>query len=312
MKNDELLHRWVNDELTEAEQQTFQQRPEYESLNRLRKQLDQMHAPAFKEEQMLQAILSSKKSRSKVLPFVSRRILLSVAAAVALLVVAWVFLLQPPTMTQLATNIGERLNEQLPDESLVVLNPESTLSYVMDDWLANRQLQLEGEAYFDVAKGSTFTVQTSAGKVEVLGTKFNVWSRDGQLEVSCYSGRVAVAFAAIAFDTVLTAGQAIRLDNQGTPIGWSVSEEMAQNHLLSSSVTNLQQAPLSRFIAELERQYGLVIKTNNVDTTTVLSASFPHDNLEQALEVVLRPLRVRYQIVSPEQVNLFREVNANE
>jgi len=56
----------------------------------------------------------------------------------------------------------------------VVLNSKSTISFNKTDWKNNRQLTLDGEAYFKVEKGSTFTVNTNNGSVTVLGTQFNV------------------------------------------------------------------------------------------------------------------------------------------
>jgi transmembrane sensor len=43
-----------------------------------------------------------------------------------------------------------------------------------DDWSKERTLSLEGEAFFEVQKGSKFSVVTSDGIVEVLGTSFDV------------------------------------------------------------------------------------------------------------------------------------------
>ena len=45
MKNDELLHKWVNGELSEAEEESFRERPEYTALQRLREVTEKMHAP---------------------------------------------------------------------------------------------------------------------------------------------------------------------------------------------------------------------------------------------------------------------------
>ena len=306
MKNDELLHKWVNGELTAAEEAKFRQRPEYASLERLRQQMERMQAPDLRGEEMLEAILQTPKSEAR------RRVLgrgawWYAAAAVGLLLAVWVFLLAPPKTQVLATTAGQRLDEHLPDESSFVLGPDSEIRYEPGQWTERRALSLTGEAYFEVQEGSTFTVATPQGEVEVLGTQFNVWSRNNQLEVSCYSGRVAVRFAATAFDTVLVAGQAIRLAADAEPLRWAVRPEQVANHLMASSVTRIQQAPLSRVIRELERQYGIQVKTNTVDTSRVLSTGFPNGNLEQALELVFRPLGIRYELVSGQQINLFQE-----
>ncbi len=307
MKNDERLHKWVNDELSEDELKEFRQRPEYASLERLRRSLAHLEAPALREEEMLKAILSAPKQQARRVRLGGRRLMLYAAAAVGLLLLAWVFLLQPSSIRQFATLPKEHLEVQLPDESQVILNAESQLAYHVKDWTENRVLELEGEAYFDVAHGSSFLVQTTTGAVEVLGTQFNVRSRNGDLEVSCYTGRVAVVGTQANVETIIDAGQAIRLNADGTALRWEVSQDQREEHLLDSMRTSLEQVQLSRVLQEMERQFGVTFKTNNVDTTRVLSTEFPNDNLDVALQLVFTSLRIRYEIKSPTQVNLFQE-----
>lgn len=63
----------------------------------------------------------------------------------------------------------------LPDSSTVWLNAKSKLSFDKDFAKANRDLRLEGEAFFDVRKSDVpFTVQTPVYQVTVLGTAFNI------------------------------------------------------------------------------------------------------------------------------------------
>ncbi|MEN6456821.1 MAG: FecR domain-containing protein [Prolixibacteraceae bacterium] len=71
---------------------------------------------------------------------------------------------------------GEKSQLLLPDGSKVWLNAESVLSYPGNFMENNRQVKLEGEAYFEVAKqeGSDFTVETRDYEVRVTGTRFNV------------------------------------------------------------------------------------------------------------------------------------------
>lgn len=307
MKNDERLHKWVNGELSEDELKEFRQRPEYDSLERLRQSLEQLEAPGLREEEMLKAILRAPKQQASRRRLGGQRLMRYAAAAVGLIALVWVFLLQKPTVRQVATNAKEHLEQQLPDGSLAILNAESRLTYEEKGWKDNRVLELEGEAYFDVTHGSSFMVQTATGTVEVLGTQFNVRSRDGELEVSCYTGRVAVVGTAATIETTISGGQAVRLDANGNTVRWEVSTNQRGDHLLQSSRTSLQEVPLSRVLQELQRQYGIVFKTNNVDTNRILSTGFPNDNLEQALQLVFGSLRIRYEMASPTQVNLFQE-----
>lgn len=69
----------------------------------------------------------------------------------------------------------------LPDSTHVWLNAGSMLRYGRDFNIRNRDIRLEGEAYFEVAHNKTlpFVVHTEDCNVTALGTKFNVYSYPG-------------------------------------------------------------------------------------------------------------------------------------
>ena len=90
------------------------------------------------------------------------------------------------------TQIANRENIELPDDSQVVLNSNSTLTFNERNWTDNREVKLSGEAFFKVAKGKKFDVITESGTVSVLGTEFNVKQRQNYFEVACFEGLVAV------------------------------------------------------------------------------------------------------------------------
>ena len=69
---------------------------------------------------------------------------------------------------------GEELVHLLPDNSEVIVMPDSRVSYNRFTWLFNRRVRLEGEAVFSVTHGPRFSVGTRQGEVVVLGTRFRV------------------------------------------------------------------------------------------------------------------------------------------
>ncbi|MBV7529748.1 FecR family protein [Chitinophaga sp. sic0106] len=80
------------------------------------------------------------------------------------------------TFNTLATPRGKTFQLRLPDGTVVWLNAASTLTYPTRFEGNSRIVQLEGEAYFDVAAmaGKPFAVKTAASEIKVLGTAFNV------------------------------------------------------------------------------------------------------------------------------------------
>src|SRR5690606_18166904 len=104
-----------------------------------------------------------------------------VAAAVVLLVGLY-FLIQwiNRPFDVYTTGFGEQMTIQLPDESIIQLNSNSTLTWGRE-WEneGERIVNLEGEAFFQVEHldGLPFVVNTDDISVHVTGTQFNVNSR---------------------------------------------------------------------------------------------------------------------------------------
>lgn len=84
-----------------------------------------------------------------------------------------------------ATTAGQRAQFVLPDGSKVWLNASTQLAYKSSLWSRERQVNLTGEAYFEVARDehAPFIVNSKNIKTQVLGTKFNVRARAAEEKV---------------------------------------------------------------------------------------------------------------------------------
>lgn len=85
---------------------------------------------------------------------------------------------------------------ELPEGSLVSLNLDSKLTFDKTFKSEIREVELQGEAFFEVARDTArpFVIKTGNVYVEVLGTAFNVkaYEDDDMVEVTVESGKVAV------------------------------------------------------------------------------------------------------------------------
>ena len=92
--------------------------------------------------------------------------------------------------------LGAKSNVSLPDGSNVWLNAGSTLTYSPTFNSSDRRLELDGEAYFDVAKNAEipFEVVTSEISITALGTKFNVkaYPDEDIIETTLVEGKVKI------------------------------------------------------------------------------------------------------------------------
>ena len=114
----------------------------------------------------------------------------------AFLLIALIYM--PITKIMNTVNINSDLGIRekvilLSDGSKIYLNAGSELSYSKDYDSKSRKVSLNGEAYFDVEKGiNPFIISTEYAEITVLGTKFNVRSRDDGFEVGVNEGVVKV------------------------------------------------------------------------------------------------------------------------
>ncbi|MDY8134384.1 FecR family protein [Aquimarina sp. 2201CG5-10] len=192
--------------------------------------------------------------------------------------------------TTIETIVGQMSTIELPDESIVQLNALSSIKYPEKNWKENRKIKLKGEAYFKVAKGKKFDVETSLGTISVLGTIFNVKERDNYLEVTCYHGMVSLTVN--EEQIFLRAGDAVEIANEKI-INKKVGA-LEPNWIHNRSL--FINTPYSKVIQEFEWQYGVTINTKNIDDTKFFTGNFAHSDLKNALRSITLPMHIKYTI----------------
>jgi len=99
-------------------------------------------------------------------------------------------------VNEITSNAGAKTKMRLPDGSLVWLNSSSKLTYQGDFNKTEREVTLEGEGFFDIAKnpGKPFIVHTHGIDIKVLGTAFNVkcYATDETIETTLLRGAIEV------------------------------------------------------------------------------------------------------------------------
>ena len=162
---------------------------------------------------------------------------------------------------------GDTLSLMLPDNSEVLLNGESSIQYNPYWWSFNRQLSFEGEAFFEVEKGSEFTVFSKNGTTQVLGTSFNILAEDDIYEVFCKTGKVKVSGGA-DFKIIFPGTLAV-LSSTGKI---EVSEDVKPEEILDWRTNEFifNTTPLIKVIRELERHYNVTIVASNLNLKEIL------------------------------------------
>jgi ferric-dicitrate binding protein FerR (iron transport regulator) len=290
MENDEKILKWLNGELSSQEIEDLKKSPEFKAYEKIAHYSSHLQTPTVDADEALAAFQKRKKNKNttKVISF-NRTVWYQMAAVFIVLLTTAYFLFYN-TATTFETQIAQTQTFHLPDNSEVVLNAASKISFKENDWDETRALTLEGEAYFQVQKGKTFSVNTVDGIVKVLGTHFNVKQRNQYFEVRCYEGLVSVTHNN---ETVkLPPGKTFRLVNNQIE---KVSDFNAESPSWLQQESSFESIPLIQVISELERQYGLKIKIDGIDATVLFTGSFTHKNEKVALDAITIPLQIRYK-----------------
>ncbi|MBT8236832.1 MAG: FecR domain-containing protein [Bacteroidia bacterium] len=285
------LAKWLTNELSPEELEAFKASPEYSSYRKLADISSQLEAPAFDAEE---AFLDNVKRRAaqepKVVRLNTKRTLWRVAAAIA--VIFALSLGYVSTLTErINTQYAERSEVQLPDNSEVILNAGSKLTYHKKKWASDRRVTLKGEAFFKVAKGATFSVETESGIVQVLGTQFNVEQRPNFFEVSCYEGLVSVVYQDQEYK--LPAGSSF-IVMDGSQITDTVPVNAQPSWVLNES--SFKSIPLAFVLDELKRQYDIRVETENIDLSQKFTGTFSNTNLDLALQSISTPAQISYTL----------------
>lgn len=287
MKREELILKWLDNDLNDQELEAFKNLEDYDDLVKLNNSVQAFKADDFSTSDELENVLSKIKSTKKQASTHWFKPFMRVAAILAICFSLYYY--TTTLDTTITTEFAQKTTIELPDASSVSLNAKSVLAFNKKNWKHEREVELNGEAFFKVAKGSTFHVKTKSGTVTVYGTQFNVKQRDNYFEVICYEGLVGVTHN--AQKTKLKPGDSFLIID-----GKQIAKEK-ENRTTPSWLNNeslFKSIPFKQVIAEFERQYNVTFNATNVDTNQLVTIGFPHDSLDVAIKNITVPLHLTY------------------
>lgn len=188
-----------------------------------------------------------------------------------------------------ATAVGQRDSLRLPDGGHVVLGPASRLTIGSGFGERVRDVELHGEAYFDIVHDTTrpFVVRVASATIRDVGTSFAVQENGGSVRVVVTSGSVLLqSNDAPAGKNVLGAGDVGTIGADGRIV---TAHDTATTPYLSwmRGSLDFRNAPLGDVGNDLQRWYGIVLR---VDDSTLarkhLTASFHGDPIDRVLRVI--------------------------
>jgi transmembrane sensor len=302
MQKELLITKWLDGELNDAELNAFKKLPEYESYTKLSEKALLFKDTSYNtglEFEKLNAKIKKRKKTIKTIGWIQ-----PILRVAAIFIIGFAVYYSPiygdsATVNTLASN---STSVELPDNSKVKLNAASSLKFKKRNWKKKREVNLVGEAYFKVEKGSQFDVVTWLGKVSVLGTQFNVKQRVNYFEVICYEGLVSVTYKGKVIK--LPAGKSFKLID-GTVVMGETKDSVPS--WATKNISSFKSVPYTEVINEFERQYNIEIETNNIDANQLFTGSFANNDEELALKSITLPLQLKYNKTNNTTIVLTKE-----
>ncbi|GAB4403984.1 MAG: FecR domain-containing protein [Bacteroidia bacterium] len=314
---DNFLAKWLDGQLTTEEANAWEEREHLDELSKIVNTVSQFEVPAtrttaeaweaFRDRLHREDGVSKSVARIRPLaPATSRLVRIAATVLALVTVAALVFRFVIPGSDTLATYTNAAHSEPLavamPDASTATLGDDSELRYDRASWAqGERKLQLKGEAFFDVAHGSRFDVETDLGIVTVYGTSFNVLARDEFFEVICYTGSVGVQVGETPALT-LAPGDRVRWQTgQAATVDRIALDE--QPAWLDGRYTYSAMA-LAQVFAEVERQYDVEIIWEAEDQMLYTGFFRTDDTLDETLENICKPMGLAYDVMPSGRVHI--------
>lgn len=242
-----------------------------------------------------------RKTTAKVVTMQPSSNWVSWAAAVALVLIGIgsLFFTQQGTTTDVLVNTiqADKLEViQLIDGTKVWLKANSHFQYP-DTFKDTRTVQLEGEAFFEVAKNPSmpFIVQTEQAIIQVLGTVFNVRAIPNavQTEVLVTEGKVELRNKDLQTQKIqLVANEKGVLQHQSNHI--SKAQAINKNELAwRTQVLLFKGTPLKEVVSHLERLFEIEIQIANAAIENCLfTGRYSELNLEEILKDIQREFKL--------------------
>lgn len=195
---------------------------------------------------------------------------------------------------------GAKTQVVLPDGSLVWLNSGSSLSCPAVFNQEVRQVELKGEAYFEVVKSKVpMLVSAEHVQVRVYGTKFNVkaYTDERMITTTLVEGKVSVITEGTEDEYILEPGytafysvadeelKVTKVDDMDVFTGWKDGKLLFNNE------------PFAVILQKMERWYNVDIQLKDPSLGEyVLYATFLDENIEQVLAIFSKsiPITVSY------------------
>lgn len=232
----------------------------------------------------------------------SLRIMVAAASVAVLCVLGWgAYHMLAPIPLHTVSTLAETRSIRLPDETEVVLNRYSSLTYPERFRGKDRSVQLKGEAYFEVSKDAAhpFRVKAEAVMVQVLGTHFNIeaYPEDNQVKTTLLEGSVAVSLIDRTEERlVLSPNESAIYNKEKKSLTLHPEKDAAEEILWRNGTLLFKGIPLQEIARQLSNAFHQEIRIEGTDLQNYrMTATFADgESLEEILSLLCRNQKFGY------------------
>ena len=195
---------------------------------------------------------------------------------------------------------GQRSQITLYDGTKVWLNSGTTFRYPVLFSSKSREVNIEGEAFFDVAKDKEHPFILNAGNlsVEVLGTHFDVcaYPEENELSTTLVEGSVNVLNTTTGKRVILKPGEQVVLNRltNGLEIN-AVNTDLYTSW--KENLLKFDNATFEEVIKKMERWYDVkIFVASGIDTKDRYTMKIKTESLREMLQLVAKTTKIKYEI----------------
>lgn len=190
---------------------------------------------------------------------------------------------------------GEQLSHVLPDGSIIELNAASELKYNPYWWKFKREVKFEGEAFFKIQKGERFSIISANGTTEILGTSFNIFSRNNDYKVFCKTGLVKVSSVKTDVELIINPGEMAVINNR-LKTSEVKAEEADKVLAWQKAKFNFTEVKLIEVVEEIERQYNvnIALRVNDPDKFVYTGYFAKGVSVESSLTLICKSFNLNF------------------
>ena len=257
-----------------------------------------------RDQATLHAVSTPKQS--KILPFFNKTYILRAAAAIVAVVGAlflYTLITSKTGVNQTTLTFSSMQSLRLADGTKITFDVGSSFEYPKDfPSETTREVTLKGEAYFEVARdvNHPFIVHANGGRIEVLGTKFNVraWGAGQPVVVAVQEGRVAFQSENNRNDEniVVLMDHTISKLMQGASPSPPEAADISKYLSWMKREVYFRDTPVPEVLGQLERWYHVTIRsTDSTFLKSNITVFIENKPLVENLRLIAVTMNVRFE-----------------